>query len=145
MEGSLLVLDGSSRAAYSVGCHREGTYMGEFLGRTVELVDSIHEARGALEESDNLPFSAVITEPFMFYGRADALKQYQAFLNNLRMLKGLPVVVWSSQEKKVAEREYGLREGVHYDAYSPKMSRTLSSAEALRDTIEYLLSLQIRA
>lgn len=141
MKDSLLVLDGSRGAAASVGYHREGTYMGDNLGRTVELVDSITEAEGALEESQNRPFGAVLTEPWMYFFRKGDLPEYWDFLKSLRTERGIPVVIYSSQKEDVVNREFGLEKGVHYNVYTPKgiAAEGESGAELMVKTIEQLL------
>lgn len=140
MKESLLVLDGSSKAVYSLGPNRDGNYaMGHCLGRKIELVDSVTEAMGALEESANRPFGAVLTEPFMVQGRAlDFLQKYQDFLKTVRTDGEIPVVLWSTQGEQVANEEYGLVKGVHYDVHTPKNGSS-SPAEAIKKTIEQLL------
>ena len=139
MKDSLLVLDGSSKAVYSLGPHRDGNYcMGHCLDRQVELVDSVSMAMGALEESANRPFAAIITEPFMVQGRDLAfLQAYQDFLKGVRTGEKIPVVLWSTQGEQVVNDEYGLVEGVHYDMHTSKTS--YSPAESLVKAIEELL------
>jgi hypothetical protein len=141
MKNSLLVLDGSRAAAYSVGCYGEGaTTLGDALRMEVELADTLADAEGALEESSKRPFLALLTEPCMFERQREKLPKYLDFLEAVRGNK-LPVVVWSAITEQEVNADYGLIRGKHYDAYSPRsrVSGNASQAELLQKNVESLL------
>jgi hypothetical protein len=137
MGNNILMLDGPlSSPSLSI-------YIAKALGRRVDLVHDIPAVRGLLSSSAN--HSVVLVDPMVSYESPMRAFLYDFLSREVRQDNGLPVVLYTMHSPANVLRDFGLREGRHFDAYVSKVAGQdvdLASLRLALDRVELRESTQ---